>query len=159
MAILTNEQTQKLRFADVKEKDFQDDLMRQFGIYGWRAYHTHDSRRSQSGFPDICAVHRDSKKLIYAELKREPIPDLIKADGQTLKRRRTVKITRAQTEWLTDLSLVGLLMNGRMTVHLWIPSDDRTITDIMAGKYDNYVTEWMYRQGALERMGIVEVAR
>ena len=32
-------------------------------------YHTHDSRRSEEGFPDIAAINRDAGILWVAELK------------------------------------------------------------------------------------------
>lgn len=38
---------------------------------GWLAYHTHDSRRSQPGFPDLVLAHARQQRLIFAELKTE----------------------------------------------------------------------------------------
>jgi hypothetical protein len=37
--------------------------------YGMRCYHTHDSRRSEAGFPDCVIAHPSGP--IYAELKTE----------------------------------------------------------------------------------------
>lgn len=35
----------------------------------WLVYHTHDSRRSQAGFPDLILLHPRSSTLVVAELK------------------------------------------------------------------------------------------
>lgn len=37
-------------------------------LRGWQGYHTHDSRRSRSGFPDL-VLWRD--RTVFAELKRQ----------------------------------------------------------------------------------------
>ena len=37
--------------------------------YGWRLYHTFDSRRSAAGFPDLVLAR--PPRVIFAELKRE----------------------------------------------------------------------------------------
>lgn len=38
---------------------------------GYLHYHTHDSRRSKPGFPDLVLVHRTNGRLIFVELKSE----------------------------------------------------------------------------------------
>ena len=66
----------------VKEANFQATVIELAELHGWRVYHTHDSRRSQPGFPDLTLVRR--YRLIFAELKRE--------GG---------KLTAEQTAWLS----------------------------------------------------------
>jgi hypothetical protein len=39
------------------------------GRYGWLVYHTHDSRRSQAGYPDLHLVHVGRKLTLFRELK------------------------------------------------------------------------------------------
>ena len=55
------------RFRD--EKQFQAAVDGYLKVNGWLSYHTHDSRRSQAGFPDICAIHPGRGVLLFAELK------------------------------------------------------------------------------------------
>ena len=83
----------------MKEADFQAAVIELAEVLGWRVYHTHNSRRSQPGFPDLTMV-RDGN-LIFAELKttsRRPTPD--------------------QMSWLNDLGIVPGLV-----VFIWRPSD------------------------------------
>lgn len=75
---------------------------------GLLAYHTHDSRRSEKGFPDwvICGPRR----TIFRELKRE-----------------SGKPTREQEEWLHRLVVSG------QDAAVWKPSDwisDRIVTEL-----------------------------
>lgn len=51
---------------------------------GWRPYHTHDSRRSDTGFPDLCLAR--PPRVVFIELKS--------AKGT---------LSGAQKEWAADL--------------------------------------------------------
>jgi hypothetical protein len=81
-------------------------------LYGWRrVYHTHDSRRSDPGFPDLVLVHPGQRRIVFAELKT--------ATGRT---------TPVQDAWLADLAAAGA------EVHLWRPADlQRTIPTVLRG--------------------------
>lgn len=101
---------------------------------GWRAYHTRDSRRSESGFPDLVLVR--PPRLIFAELKR-----------QSAKSQPTAE----QQAWLDDVNAVGDAISAellrRMTddelrtpgrlpgveAYLWRPIDmtTKTITEVL----------------------------
>lgn len=87
---------------DMPESVLQERVRQLFLVHRWRYYHTHRSKHSPAGFPDVCAVRRD--RLLFAELKREaarykPSPD--------------------QQAWLDDLEGVGWAVE----VYLWRPSD------------------------------------
>ncbi len=72
------------QLEDVTEKEWQQQVKDMAALMGFkRAYHTYDSRRSSSGFPDLVLV-RD--RIVYVELKREK-----------------GKLSPAQHEWLTAL--------------------------------------------------------
>ena len=95
----------------VKEKDFQRAVIELAEMLEWRVYHTHDSRGSQPGFPDLTMVRR--QRLIFAELKRQ--------DGNP---------TDEQTAWLTELGRVADWTKEErpigtpiVEVFLWRPSD------------------------------------
>ena len=66
---------------------------------GWMAYHTHDSRRSEAGFPDLVLVK--PPVVVFVELKTNK--------GRTSKE---------QTQWLEQLGLCT-----DIEVHLWRPAD------------------------------------
>lgn len=51
------------------ERELQQAVNEALRWSGWMLYHTHDSRRSQAGFPDIVAVK--GARTIWAELKTE----------------------------------------------------------------------------------------
>jgi hypothetical protein len=91
------------------ERQFQAAVVEYAEMMGWRVYHTFDSRRSASGFPDLVLVRE--RKLIFAELKADK-----------------GRVSQAQVEWLNDLA--GVRTNTRgdgfgsgIEVELWRPSD------------------------------------
>ena len=51
------------------EKRFQQQVLELARLCGWAAYHTHDSRRSSAGFPDLVLTRRP--RVIFAELKSD----------------------------------------------------------------------------------------
>lgn len=95
------------------EGALQANIMATLKLFGWRAYHTHDSRRSDPGFPDVCAVRARDGRLLFAELKRQK-----------------PKPTIPQQQWLDDLREVTVCQAWRGAdgatcapeVHLFRPS-------------------------------------
>jgi hypothetical protein len=103
------------------EKQFQQQVLELAGLYGWRAYHTFDSRRSAAGFPDL--VLGRPPRLIFAELKTA-----------------TGRVSAAQQAWLDDLTAVANAI-GRcwddpsppaVAVFIWRPDDLQRIANVLA---------------------------
>jgi len=58
------------RLRSILEKDFQAQIIELAGLAGWRLiYHTHDSRRSTAGFPDLVMMR--PPEILVLEVKRE----------------------------------------------------------------------------------------
>jgi len=81
----------------ITERAWQAKVVELARWLGWAAYHTHDSRRSEPGFPDLVLVRGD--RLLFVELKS--------ARG---------RITPAQQAWLDRLAPCA-------EVHVWRPDD------------------------------------
>lgn len=98
------------------EADLQREVLKLAALFGWRAYHTHDSRRSHRGFPDLTLVRPPSSgrpgRVIFAELKSD---------------RRESKPTPDQLAWLEDLGAVG----GTVEAYLWRPADLQAIAEAL----------------------------
>lgn len=86
-----------LGMATESEAGFQDAILTAARYLGWTAYHTHDSRRSTPGFPDLVLV-RD--RVMFREVKTEK-----------------GRLTREQQEWQRMLAKAGA------DVGVWRPSD------------------------------------
>jgi hypothetical protein len=89
----------------VTEKVFLARVIECARLFRWKAYHTHDSRYSAAGFPDLVLVR---ERVVFAELKTD----------------RGV-ISPAQAEWLAKLRRAGA------EVHLWRPADWREIERVL----------------------------
>lgn len=77
--------------ATLTEADYQAQIIEFAELCGWRVYHTHDSRRSHPGWPDLALVR--GKELVFLEVKG--------AKG---------RLTREQGEWISvlkDVERVG----------------------------------------------------
>jgi hypothetical protein len=56
----------------VSEADFQGQLVKAAKRMGYDPiYYTHDSRRSEEGFPDLVMCHVRQRRVVYAELKND----------------------------------------------------------------------------------------
>lgn len=90
------------------EKEFMRTVIGLARRCGWLVYHTHDSRRSESGFPDLVMVREHS--VLFVELKSE--------DG---------KVSIQQQCWLN--ALVGAGEDART----WRPSEWPEIEKTVSG--------------------------
>lgn len=93
----------------MSEAEFQRIVVQLAKLRGWLTYHTHDSRRSDEGFPDLVMVR---ERVIYAELKRE--------------RTDRARLSREQQKWISTLNASGA------EVYVWRPSDWDTIALTLA---------------------------
>lgn len=86
-----------------------DALLRQIltlaRLCGYLGYHTHDSRRSAPGYPDLCLVGHG--RLIFSEVKT----------GSS-------RLTLDQAAWLEALQQV----TGPPEIYVWRPEDWESIT-------------------------------
>lgn len=88
-----------MRQTSISERDFQAQVLQLARLTGWRVYHTHDSRRSAPGFPDLVLVR--PPMVVFAELKS-----------------KGGKLRPEQREWLEALGRCG-----SVEVRLWRPQD------------------------------------
>ena len=98
---------ERTKIPPMTEKEFLQQVRDLAKLCGWLVYHTHDSRRSPEGFPDLVLVRND--KIIFAELKSEK--------GRT---------TSAQEMWLKALEKVP-----GVDVYLWRPSDWDRVVEVL----------------------------
>ncbi len=84
--------------SPLSEKAFMANVRSFAEAHGWLVYHTHDSRRSESGFPDLTMARNG--RLVFAELKTEK--------GTT---------TVGQQKW------IACLLTANREVYVWRPSD------------------------------------
>ncbi len=83
----------------LSEKHFQAQVVELARLSGWLTYHTHDSRHSQAGFPDLVMVR--APRVVFAELKSE-----------------SGRIRPGQGQWLEALG-----DSESVEARLWRPSD------------------------------------
>jgi hypothetical protein len=88
----------------VNEDKLQDLIMELADLLGWRLrYHTHDSRHSQPGFPDLVLVR---ERVLFVECKSD-----------------RGKPSPAQLAWLAGIEAVSRFCNGRLAAYMWRPAD------------------------------------
>ena len=108
------------------EEHFQQRLIKTAVLCGWLVYHTHDSRKSREGFPDLILVKEGVRKgvLLALELKRGRKE--VRAMLQPAN-----KSGRKQLAWIQALGEVE-------TVHAEVvtPDDEQRIMDMLTGKVE-----------------------
>ena len=93
-------------FAALTEKAWQSQVLDLAKLFGWRYYHTFDSRRSVAGFPDL-ALFRPGRFLLV-ELKAEK-----------------GKLSPSQENMIADLRA------ARVEVHVFRPSDFDAAVEVL----------------------------
>jgi len=95
----------------VSEKAFQQQVIDLAHLYGYLVYHTHDSRRSAPGFPDLTFAHPTRGDFFLAELKSE-----------------RGRVTPHQEQWIAALQRAGI------QCYIWRPSMWDDIVARLTGK-------------------------
>lgn len=93
------------------EAAFQRQIITLARMLGWQEFHTHDSRRSAEGFPDLVLCHPRLKLVVVAELK-------VGANQPTA----------AQVRWLQMLAACGI------PAYRWRPEDWAEIERVLRGR-------------------------
>lgn len=97
------------------EAAFQQQVIQLAGFYSWRVYHTHDSRRSQKGFPDLVLVR--GAELIFAELKTD------KGRVRPEQQEWIQALQAVSEELVLDLEQLDHVSAASVDVYLWRPRD------------------------------------
>lgn len=91
---------------DLSEREWQTQVVALAKLMGWkRIYHTYNSQRSHSGFPDLVMAR---ERLIFVELKS-----------------MAGKLSPSQQEWLDALTAAGA------ETHVWRPSDLEQVAEVL----------------------------
>lgn len=109
--------------AELSEKELQGQVVGIATITGWkRTYHTYDSRRSHSGFPDLVLVR---ERIMFVELKSQ-----------------TGKLGAMQKEWLEALIAAGA------EAYVIRPDDLEPLSTILAARqrYGDFPSDWRGEQ-------------
>ncbi len=91
----------------LSEKDFQQRIIDRAKALGWLVYHTHDSRHSDAGFPDLVLARKG--RVVFAEVKAEK-----------------GRLSEAQMGWLYALKAAA------DEAYVWRPSDLAVIEKLLA---------------------------
>ena len=100
-------ENQRIVYAQITEKTFQESVRQLAILRGWKGYHVWDPRHTPKGWPD-CVLLRGCR-IIVAELKT-----------------MTGKVSVAQQEWLDAWRTTGVV-----EVYVWRPCDMEAIERIL----------------------------
>jgi hypothetical protein len=94
---------------EMAEAPFQASVIALAKLAGWRCYHTHDSRKSPEGFPDLILVK--GPLMLAVECKRD-----------------SAEATPEQRAWLEAFDAVKVVAS-----YVWRPRDMAEITTMIGG--------------------------
>lgn len=92
----------------LSEKQFMAQVIQFAKLHSWLVYHTHDSRRSEPGFPDLVLVR--GERLLFVELKLD--------DTRT---------SQEQDKW------IDAIRRARVQVLVWRPRFWASIEEVLSG--------------------------
>ncbi len=96
------------------EAELQRQVVQLAEVLGWSWYHTHDSRRSPAGYPDLHFWHTRKKASVFVELKTEK-----------------GKLRPAQVDTIATMGAAGLQVQVLRPSH-WI---DGTVRKLLSEKW------------------------
>jgi hypothetical protein len=106
-----NRKFAKPTVPDMSENELLANVREIAKLNGWETYHTHDSRRSDAGWPDLVLASAAQRRTLFIELKK-----------------RTGRVSDAQQKWLDLLALCG------QEVAVWRPADMPEIVRVLRGQ-------------------------
>lgn len=104
-------------YGGMTEAALLEAIRRAASLQGWLVYHTHDSRRSEPGFPDIVLVQPAEMQTV--QTYGGPV-QIVGIPGRVLFRELKTqkgKVTPEQARWLDALQRAGA------DVKVWRPFD------------------------------------
>ena len=94
--------------------------------YGWACYHTHDSRKSGAGFPDLVLTRPTGALLGQLTLTGEPMAAVTLVAAELKREHSPSMFTQAQAEWLERFAGVP-----GCTAYLWMPRHYKTALEVL----------------------------
>lgn len=83
----------------------------------WRGYHTHDSRKSAPGFPDLVLLRTPPRNSGFLAMQPRMVVVELKNAGE--------HPTREQQDWLECFWVQGA------EVYIWVPNDEPAICEVL----------------------------
>ena len=106
----TAEESRRVLNHEITEKQHQDRIVELCHRLGYYVYHTYDSRKSESGYPDLTIIRGHGKPVIFIEVKSERgklTPAQLKVGSLLLDSKEVVYLFSKPSQWdLIELLLV-----------------------------------------------------